>query len=258
MEARFDDKIIQTETDSMSFKLDRYEGPLDLLLQLIKQSKMEIEDVKLSEITEQYLQAISNLSEVDMEGASEFIEVAATLIEIKSKSLLPKLVEETPDEEDPEYLLKVRLQEYKLLKETTELLKPLENTNRFYKKPEPDASKFRIVIKDMQLDMLLDAFANIMVRVNKESEQEPVKEVAKEKFTVVQKIATIKDSLLVRKRVHFSELFGASISREEVITTFMALLELLKLQEIRVQQTANFADIEICKNEDNVQQSVIE
>lgn len=258
MEAKFEDKIIQTDSEGVSFKLDNYEGPLDLLLQLIKQSKMEIEEVKLSEITEQYLQIISNLSQVDMEGASEFIEVAATLIEIKSKSLLPKLVEETPDEEDPEYLLKMRLQEYKLLKETTELLKPLENVNRFYKKPEPDASKFRVVIKDMQLDMLLDAFANIMVRVNKQESNEPVKEVAKEKFTVVQKIATIKDSLLIRRKIHFSELFSQSISREEVITTFMALLELLKLQEIHVSQDYNFGDIEISKKEEDTEQSVIE
>ena len=260
MEARYDDKIIQTESDSVSFKLENYEGPLDLLLTLIKQSKMEIQDVKLSEITEQYLNIIGNLKEVDMEGASEFIEVAATLIEIKSKSLLPKL-EETNPEDDPEYLLKQRLiqhQEYLLIKEQIENLKPLENTNRFYKNPEPDASKFRVVIKDMQLDMLLDAFANIMVRVHKEKKEEDVKEVVKEKFTVVQKIATIKDSLLIRKKVFFSELFSQSISREEVITTFMALLELLKLQEIHVSQNHNFADIEIRKNDEDTQTGVIE
>ncbi len=260
MEARYDDKIIQTESDSVSFKLENYEGPLDLLLTLIKQSKMEIQDVKLSEITEQYLNIIANLKEVDMEGASEFIEVAATLIEIKSKSLLPKL-EETNPEDDPEYLLKQRLiqhQEYLLIKEQIENLKPLENTNRFYKNPEPDASKFRVVIKDMQLDMLLDAFANIMVRVHKEKKEDDVKEVVKEKFTVVQKIATIKDSLLVRKKVFFSELFSQSISREEVITTFMALLELLKLQEIHVSQNQNFADIEIRKNDEDTQAGVIE
>lgn len=234
--------------NGLTFKIENFEGPLDLLLQLIKQSKLGIDEIKLSEITEQYLQIIEQLSKVDMENASEFIEVAATLIEIKSKSLLPRLQEET-EEEDPEYLLKLRLQEYQMLKETTEKLKPLENIDRFYKKPEPDANKFRYVIKDMQLDMLLDAFTRIMVRVNESEKKDEVKEIVKEKFTVNQKIATIKDSLLVRKQVYFSELFSNSISRDEVVTTFMALLELLKLQEIKVVQPENFADIEICKAE---------
>lgn len=234
---------------SMTFKIENFEGPLDLLLQMIKQSKLSIEEIKLSELTEEYLKIIQELSKVDMENASEFIEIAATLIEIKSKSLLPR-EEEIVDEEDPEQLLKIRLQEYQMIKETMEKLKPLENTDRFYKKPEPDANKFRYVIKDMQLDMLLDAFSKLIVKVNETEKQEEVKEIAKEKFTVNQKIATIKDSLIVRKNVFFSELFSNSISRDEVVTTFMALLELLKLQEITVKQPENFADIQICRVED--------
>ena len=228
--------------EQMTFKIENFEGPLDLLLQFVKQSKLSIDEVKLSEITEQYLEVINQLSAIDMESASEFIEVAATLIEIKSKSLLPKL-EEEPEEEDPEYLLKMRLKEYQMLKETTEKLKVLENTDRFYKKPEPDANKFRYVLKDMQLDMLLDAFSKLMIRVQETKSTEEVKEIQKEKFTVSQKISTIKDCLLVRKKVYFSELFSNSISRDEVVTTFMALLELLKLQEIHVKQPENFADI---------------
>ncbi len=235
--------------EQMTFKIENFEGPLDLLLQFVKQSKLSIDEVKLSEITEQYLEVINQLSAIDMESASEFIEVAATLIEIKSKSLLPKL-EEEPEEEDPEYLLKMRLKEYQMLKETTEKLKVLENTDRFYKKPEPDANKFRYVLKDMQLDMLLDAFSKLMIRVQETKSTEEVKEIQKEKFTVSQKISTIKDCLLVRKKVYFSELFSNSISRDEVVTTFMALLELLKLQEIHVKQPENFADIEICKQEE--------
>ena len=238
----------KNDDEKLSFKIENFEGPLDLLLQLIKKSKLSIEEVKLSEITEQYLKIIGDLSGVDMEMASEFVEVAATLIEIKSKSLLPRLEEET-EEEDPEYLLKIRLQEYQMIKETTEKLKSLENTNRFYKKPEPDANKFRYVLKDMQLDMLLDAFARIMVRVQKTDENKQVKEIKKEKFTVSQKIATIKDALIIRKKVCFNELFGQVVTKEEVVTTFMALLELLKLQEIHVAQTDNFADIEISKVE---------
>lgn len=234
--------------EQLTFKIENFEGPLDLLLQFVKQSKLSIDEIKLSEITEQYLAVINQISTIDMEAASEFIEIAATLVEIKSKSLLPKL-EEEPEEEDPEYLLKMRLKEYQMLKETTEKLKVLENTDRFYKKPEPDANKFRYVLKDMQLDMLLDAFSKLMVRLHESEKKDEVKEIQKEKFTVSQKISTIKDSLMVRKKVYFSELFSNSISREEVVTTFMALLELLKLQEISVKQQENFADIEISKQE---------
>lgn len=240
----------QEYVDSISFKLENFEGPLDLLLQLIKQSKMTIEEIKLSDITTQYIEIINGLDKVDMDSASEFIEMAATLIEIKSKSLLPKIEEDTPDEEDPEYLIKMRLKEYMLLKETANQLKPMENLNRFYKKPEPDANKFRYVIKDMNMDMLLDAFSRIMLRIKKVDSENEEKEIVKEKFTVVQKIASIKDSLIVRKKINFSELFSQSISRDEVITTFMALLELLKMQEIHVKQTDNFADIEITKFEE--------
>ncbi len=245
------EEVLNVEDSSLSFKLNNFEGPLDLLLHLIKQSKMEIEEVELSKITEQYLEIIANLSSVDMENASEFIEIAATLIEIKSKSLLPKLVDEEVDEEDPEYLLKIRLQEYKMIKETTERLKLMENTDRFYKKPEPEANKFRYVLKDMNLDMILDAFSRIMLRVTVNEEKNEAKEIKREKFTIAQKVATIKDGLLVRKSLKFSELFSNSISRDEVITTFLAVLEMLKLQEICVKQTDNFGEIEISKfNED--------
>lgn len=233
----------------LTFKIENFEGPLDVLLHLIKKSKLEIEDVKLSEITEQYLEIMNQIDQVDLELASEFIEVAATLIEIKSKALLPKLLENNEEEEDPEALLLQRLQEYKLFKETIEQLKPLESVERFYKQPEPDASKYRIVIKDMTLDMLLDAFTGIMTRVSAKEKEVKPKEVAREVFTVGNKIAAIKDALVVQPKVQFFELFEHSSTRDEVITIFLALLELLKLQEVKVQQGDSFEDIEITKAE---------
>ena len=241
-----------TEEDGvLKFKLDNFEGPLDLLLHLIKQSKMEIENVELSKITEQYLEIMASLPEVDLEKATEFIQVAATLVEIKSKALLPKLIEENePDEEDPETLLLQRLQEYKLFKETSEKLKTYENVSRFYKEPEEEASKFRIVIKDMSLDLLLNAFANVLTRSFTEEKNNQPKQIEKEKFTVSGKIASIKDALIIRKQLKFSELFRESISRDEIITTFLALLELLKLQEIKCVQSGAFQDIDILKVDD--------
>ena len=102
----------------------------------------------------------------------------------------------------------------------------------------------------MNFEMLLDAFTRIMHRVTVKETKDEAKEIKREKFTISQKVATIKDSLILRKKIKFSELFVNSINRDEVITTFLAVLEMLKLQEIKVLQLDNFADIEISKYED--------
>ena len=154
-----DIQLDEEDDDKLSFKLDNFEGPLDLLIHLIKKNKMEIEEIEISKITEQYLELMSNLEELDLEKASDFIEMAAYLIELKSKIILPRLLESEneEDEEDPTWLLTQRLKEYELFKETSEKLKVIEDVNKFYKEPEEDANKFRIVLKDMSLDLLLNA-----------------------------------------------------------------------------------------------------
>lgn len=237
----------EISSEKMSFKLENFSGPLDLLLALIRKNKLEIENVEISKLTEQYLEVMKDISTVDLEIASEFIEYAAILIEIKSKKLLPKLDENQEDELDEEYLIKLRLREYQMFKEVNEKLKTLESNDKFYKHPEKEAGKYRIVIKDMQLDMLLDAFVGIMHKVNKVEKQKESKEIVKEVFTVEQKIASIKDTLISRDRLKFSELFLESATKDEVITTFMALLELIKMQAIRVTQDDLFSDIQIEK-----------
>ena len=134
-----------------------------------------------------------------------------------------------------------------MLKNATEKLKEMESNDKFYKAPEKDANKYRIVIKDMQIDMLLDAFVGIMHKVNKVEKSKESKEIIKETFTVEQKIANIKDVLISRDKFKFSELFLDVASKDEVITTFMALLELIKMQAIRVSQDDLFSDIQIEK-----------
>ena len=249
MEEKDKDIIDESESTSekLSFRLENFTGPLDLLLSLIKKSKMEIEDVEISKLTEQYLEVMKDISTVDLEVASEFIEYAAILIEIKSKKLLPKIDEDVDDEFDDEYMIKLRLREYQMFKEVNEKLKDLESNDKFYKKPEKEANKFRIIIKDMKLDALLDAFVGIMHKVNKIEKSKESKEIVKESFTVEQKISAIKDTLISRSNIKFSELFLESASRDEVITTFMALLELIKMQVIRVSQENLFSDIQIEK-----------
>lgn len=257
-----EDKIIenQDENDSefkLTFKLENFSGPLDLLLTLIKKSKLDIEDIQISDLTEQYLDIMKDISKVDMEVASEFIEYAALLIEIKSKKLLPKIVDTEEDELDPEYILKLRLREYQMFKEVNEKLGKLESNDKFYKAPEKEANKFRIIIKDMELDKLLDAFVGIMHRVNKIEKSKESKEIIKEIFTVEQKISSIKDTLISRSKLKFSELFLDTSSRDEVITTFMALLELIKMQVIRVSQDDLFSDIQIEKTGDEINGELI-
>ena len=141
--------------DEYRVHLDNFDGPLDLLLHLIKEAKLDITTVKLSDITESYLEFMKEIDTLDMEKASEFIEVAATLLEIKSKKLIPRLDDVQTEVEDTEGDLLKRLQEYKLFKEASENLKTLEDINRMYKAPEPTANKYKIVLKDMKLDNLL-------------------------------------------------------------------------------------------------------
>ena len=245
------------QNNELSFKLENFEGPLDLLLHLIRKNKMEIENVQLSLITEQYLAIIADAKRIDMEVASEFIEMAAYLIEIKSKSLLPKLNEEEEEDIDEESLLLQRLKEYEAIKETLDKMKAIENVDRFYRQPDKQAGKFRFILKDMSFDMLLDAFSKLLVKATLQEEKPEPKEIKKEVFTVAQKIAAIKDTLVIRKKVMFSELFAQFRSKDEIVTTFMALLEMLKLQEIKVNQTENFADIEIVKNEENTESEIV-
>jgi len=243
--------------EKLSFQLENFSGPLDLLLALIRKNKLEIEDVEISKLTEQYLEVMKDITTVDMEVASEFIEYAAILIEIKSKKLLPKINDNQEEELDEEYLLKLRLKEYEMFKEVNEKLKSMESNDKFYKQPEKEANKFRVVIKDMQLDMLLDAFVGIMHKVNRKEKGKESKEIAKELYTVEQKISTIKDCLISREKIKFSELFLDSSSKEEVITTFMALLELIKMQFIRVKQDDIFTDIQIEKTGDEINGELI-
>lgn len=238
--------------DRVRFKLDNFEGPLDLLLHLIKDAKLDIMTVKLADITEQYLEYMKDIDSIDMDRASEFITVAATLLEIKSKHLLPVEVVEEDEEEDSEALLLRRLKEYELFKQTGARLREIEDINKLYRAPGKETEKVKIVIKDMVLDKLLDAFASLLTRQEaRGKEKEQPKTVAKDRFTVAEKIISIRDYSRTHKRFPFEELFNPDMTKSEMINVFLALLELLKLQTIRAEQSANFSQINIISNEVN-------
>ncbi len=238
-------------SDTYRFKLDNFEGPLDLLLHLIKEAKLDIATVKLADITEQYLEYMQDIKNVDMDKASEFITVAATLIEIKSKSVLPVEQEEVPEEEDDEALLLRRLKEYELFKEVGKDLKQIEDVGKLYRAPGKETEKVKVIMKDMVLDQLLDAFAKLMTReeLKKAVQNEQPKKIVKDRFTVAEKIIEIRNFAKERKRFEFEELFDDDLTKSELINTFLALLELLKLQTVKVIQGEIFGHIIITANE---------
>ena len=238
--------------ESVHIKLNQFEGPLDLLLHLIKEAKIDIQEIFISEITEQYLKLMDDIDEVDIEKASDFIDMAATLLEIKSKKLLPKpVVVDDMDEEDPEVVFIRQVQEYKLFKEASEKLKTIEDVDRFYKKPDDKVGDFRYVLSEnLDVNALISAFTKLMQNITEKAETPTPRKIEKDRFTVAQKIAQIKDTLLEKNNFMFSELFDADYSRSEIINTFLAVLELLKGQLIKVVQDSSFDDIQIYKKEE--------
>lgn len=236
-------------SSQLTFKFEGFEGPLDVLLHLISENNMDIKTVKLAEITDQYLHYVDNMEQLDMEEATAFLDMASRLLLIKSKSLLPveeEILEE--DEIDDETKLRIQLQEYQLFKEAGGTLQQKENVNRLYKQPDKNVGDARIVFNQFNLDKLLDAFAFILMRTkDKENPQE--KKINRDRWTVADKIAFLNNVLKDNKEINFFSLFDDTYSKLEVITVFMAILELLKFQKIEVVQAEKYADITIKRKE---------
>lgn len=240
----------ETEEDDYKFKLEQFEGPLDLLLHLIKVTKIDVRDIFLSNITEQYLDMVNNIEDIDIEKASEFINMSATLLEIKSRHLLP-VENEDVEEEDPEQRLIRQIEEYKIFKEQGEVLAKIEDIDRFYKSPDNTVGEFKYELPDkLSSAALVRVFTEMMQKVSVKAEVVQEKKIVKDRFTVAQKISQIKDTLLTKKEFKFRDMFEESYSRSEVINTFLALLELLKRQYITVVQNGLFDDIDIVRNDD--------
>lgn len=243
------ESVEEAESSQLSFKLDGFEGPLDLLLHLIKEKNVSIKDVKISEITDQYLKYMENLQDLDMDDATAFLDMTSRLLEIKSKSLLPvETVDEEEEEMDEETRLKLQLEEYQLFKEAGGNLQKFENVNRLYKQPDKNVGDARIVFNQFNLDKLLDAFAFILMRT-KDRENPQEKKISKDRWTVADKMAFLTGVLKEHSEINFFSLFDDSYSKLEVITVFMAILELLKHQKIEVVQAEKYADIKIKRKE---------
>lgn len=234
------------------YDLSIYDGPLDLLLYLVRRNKIEIEDIFVSDITQQYLDIIGPIedwTEEEIEYAGEFITMAAELIEIKSKLLIPtENVDETPDDL-PERDLYRRLEELKMFKMQAEKLQGLETINRFFREPVFSEDDYRLAIKDFDLDKLIDAYAKMTYRaVQQELRLEP-KTIQKERFSIDNRMQHICEVLIEQKKTSYFSLIEEDFNKIDVINTFLATLELMKKQQISAHQEEKFKDIEITVKE---------
>ena len=240
--------------DSILYKLDSFEGPLDLLLTLIKKNKVSIYDIPIIEITDQYLQAIEGIEESQLENTSEFLVMASHLLLIKSKMLLPR--DEEEEEEDPREELAQRLLEYQKFKEASLELRKTEFSSRYMTFREEEKIKFPIpeYSREHEIEDLLDAFKSILAR--KIRKAPPTKKsfsgiVGREKVSVDDMVDKICKVLSKKKKVNFKTLFKEEDSKPEMIATFLAILEMIKLNRLRADFDENSKDFIISTRNDN-------
>lgn len=234
-------------------KINNFEGPFDLLLHLIKKNQMSIYNVKIYEITTQYLNYLNEMKEMDLEITSEFIVVAATLIEIKSKHLLPKQKkEEEEDEEDSEKNLLEKLILYKKIKNVSVFFKEryVSSGEVYSKKPEvieekKDAHNNEDIIKNLNLLQLYAIFNNLIEIYNNKQNRANViqKRIFVDKYKIEDKLDFIMDKITNEHINNFKELVEKCECKMECIVTFLALLEMIKQRMVKVYQSENFANI---------------
>lgn len=239
-------------SDKYVVTIDNFDGPLDLLLHLIKEQDIDIYDIKIEDITKQYLDFIRHMKELNLEIASEYLVMASELIEMKSKMLLPKKKEKEDDdyEEDPRELLIERLLAYKRYKEVTSEFKDLELTRKMVFTREPDNLN-RYVKEDENSEELgvadlIDAFNNLLKR--KELDRPIATKITKKELSVTEKVNKIKNILRNKKKINFEDIFEVS-TKEEVIISFLSVLEMVKKDEILLTQEGNFKNIVISLKE---------
>lgn len=240
--------VVRAPRASVTFKLPRFEGPLDLLLHLIKRDEIDIYDIPIAHITKQYLETLEIMRALDLEVAGEFLVMAATLMRIKAKMLLPlPKSDEDEDEGDPREELVQRLLEYRLYKEASETLKGHEGERRaLYERglvPAEDELG-PLPLAPATLFDLLDALNRVLAR----RPERAVYEVRTEAFDIEDKMSLIARTVAEDGRLLFSTIMLQARARMEIVVSFMALLELVKLGQIVVVQDANFADILILPN----------
>ncbi|MCH5286841.1 MAG: segregation/condensation protein A [Christensenellaceae bacterium] len=234
---------------AMTFQLKDFDGPLDLLLFLISKEKIDIKDIFISQITDQYIESVRSAVDLDMDDATDFLVMAATLLEIKSRAMLPK-PPKVEEGEDPEQALIRQLEEYKRFRETADAMKQFERAAAevFTKLPEeyplpPQETE----LVGLTLQGLTEAFLRIWARLPETDEQEvnhyAPRDIRRDEHTVQECMLTLMKGIRRKGRMRFEEAFSGAPTKEEVVTLFLALLELLKLGETHIEQEGIYGDI---------------
>lgn len=246
----------------LDFKLEAFEGPLDLLLHLIDKNKIDIYDIPIVEITEQYMEYVEAMEELDLDTTSEFLVMAATLVNIKSKMLLPPEVDEDGVEEDPREELVQRLLEYKMFKFASMELRDqsVVASKMIYKGPSipKEVARYQhpidvdALFKDVTLEQLNIIFQDVMKR--REDRIDPIRSKfgnleKEETVSVGDKMILIHEKIHGLKKISFRTLLEIQPTKQEIVVTFLAILELMKTGKIMINQEETFGDIIIDSTE---------
>ncbi|WP_353095861.1 segregation/condensation protein A [Tissierella praeacuta] len=245
----------------MEYKItiDAFEGPMDLLLHLIDKAEIDIYDIPINLIAEQFIEYIQQMEELNLDIASEFLVMAATLLEIKSKLLLPNKVSACDtqlemEEVDPRAELVRRLVEYKKYKNIVEELRTLETIqSRVYYKPKEDLMDFEdeeFELEGLNIELLLKSLSNIIEKKSKENKVLDINEIQRDEYTLEECMKDIREKLNISDMLKFSSLLDENSTKKEVITYFLSVLELIRMKYINVIQEEDFSDLIISKREE--------
>lgn len=244
--------ILTLETNKYSIKLNNFEGPLDLLCHLIDKNKMDIYDINISEITDQYIEYINQMEQMNLEVTSEFLVMSSTLLYLKSKHLLPKTQED--EEEITEEELIRRIIEYKRYKEITKKLKEnfLSNSKRFYKMAEEIKLPNQKIEKQYDKSIIPQIYKNL-IQKNTDKINENASNIEKiaitETYSVGNTLKEMYKALIKYQKFTFNKLFSIKKhNKREVVTAFTGLLEMSRRSKVVTEQENLFADIEVKKN----------
>ena len=243
--------ILTLETNKYALKLENFEGPLDLLIHLIEKNKMDIYEVKLSEITDQYIEYINEMEKQNLDVTSEFLVIASTLVYLKSKELLPKEVEDEAELTEEELLR--RIIEYKKYKEISKKFKEMyeQNNKKFFKLPEQIKLPEQKIEKEYSQDLLYINYKRLIEnyenKMNKNSEN--IEKIAlRDTYTVTSKVKEIFKALSQKPKIVFNKMFSVKTKpKAEVVTAFTGLLELTRRSKVTATQEELFGDIVIEK-----------
>ncbi|WP_010243589.1 segregation and condensation protein A [Acetivibrio cellulolyticus] len=242
-----------------TIKIQNFEGPFDLLFHLIEKNQVDIYDIPINDITDQYMDYLFQMQEMDLEVASEFLLMAATLLHIKSKLLLPSIKQNKEDEVDPREELILKLVEYKKYKQFSEVLKVREKEweKVCYRQPE----EIDIKKSDEPIELSYDELKRVYVNLIERNERKMNRNTGKmtqilqiEKVSLKSKIREVIRTLINKTCFRFSDLFSmATKSKLEVVTGFLAILELAKLKKVSIIQNSQFAEIVVQRTDENLE-----